>query len=237
MSHEKSMRTVISALIWRMKRGKRFALGYHSFIHPLADIQVKKLVLSDYARLEGRHSRVIGPSSVLIGRHSYMSSVSIVVATDISIGSYCGFGDNLAIFTGNTHHHLERTSSFAFGNVPFYDGIQWRTVVPQAHHTLSIGSDVWIGANVFIMSSVKYVGHGVVIGAGSIVTRDIPDYAVIAGVPAKVIKYRFKPAIIKALLELKWWEWPDEKVQAYSGFLTKNLTLVDDISEEIALIK
>ncbi len=132
---------------------------------------------------------------------------------------------------------MERTSSFAFGNVPFYNGIQWKTDLPQTHHALSIGGDVWIGANVLILRSVKYVGHGVVIGAGSVVTKDIPEYGVEAGVPARVIKYRFKPAIIKALLELKWWEWPDEKVQAYSAFLRKNLTLVDDIAEDIALIK
>jgi len=231
------LRTLISALVWRIKRGKSLDLGYHSFIHPLADIQVKKLVLSDYARIEGKHSRVTGCGSVLIGRHSHGSSVSINAGTDISIGSYCSFGHNLTIMTGSTHHHLERTSSFAFGHVPFYNGNQWNTDSMPDHHALTIGSDVWIGANVFILRSVKNVGHGVIIGAGSVVTKDIPDYAVVVGVPAKVIKYRFNQEIIKALLKLKWWEWPDEKVQAYSAFLTKNLTLADDIAEDISLIK
>ncbi len=63
---------------------------------------------------------------------------------------------------------------------------------------------MWIGANSVIMPSIT-IGNGAVVGAGAVVTKDVPDYAIVAGVPAKVIKYRFSKEIIEKLLELKWW--------------------------------
>lgn len=70
---------------------------------------------------------------------------------------------------------------------------------------IEIGNDVWIGANVIILDGVK-IGNGAILGAGSVVIRDVPDYAIVGGVPAKVIKYRFDKNQIKFLLQDKWWE-------------------------------
>lgn len=67
-----------------------------------------------------------------------------------------------------------------------------------------IENDVWIGAKSIILGGVK-VGHGVIIGAGSVVTKDVPDYAIIAGVPAVVIRFRFSKDVIEELLRIKWW--------------------------------
>ena len=70
---------------------------------------------------------------------------------------------------------------------------------------LNIGSDVWIGANAIITPSCKKIGNGSVIGAGSIVTKDVPDYAIVAGNPAKIIRYRFDATKISTMLTEKWW--------------------------------
>lgn len=71
--------------------------------------------------------------------------------------------------------------------------------------TVMIGNDVWIGSGVKIMEGVT-IGDGTVVAAGAIVTKDVPPYAIVGGVPAKIIKYRFDEETIKKLLELKWWE-------------------------------
>lgn len=71
--------------------------------------------------------------------------------------------------------------------------------------TVMIGNDVWIGSGVKIMEGVT-IGDGAVVAAGAIVTKDVPPYAIVGGVPAKIIKYRFDEETIKKLLELKWWE-------------------------------
>lgn len=81
---------------------------------------------------------------------------------------------------------------------------------------LSVGNDVWIGHGVTIVSSCKKIGNGAVIGAGSVVTRDIPPYSIVAGVPAKVIKYRFDEETIDALENSCWWKLqPEELMEFY----------------------
>lgn len=75
-----------------------------------------------------------------------------------------------------------------------------------------IGNDVWIGSNVLIKGGVT-IGDGAVVGMGSIVTKDVPPYAVVAGNPAKIIKYRCNDEQIKALLRIKWWDWPIELIK------------------------
>lgn len=78
---------------------------------------------------------------------------------------------------------------------------------------VTIGSDVWIGAHTFInCSKVVSIGDGAVIGAGAVVTKDVPPYSVVVGVPANVVRYRYQPELIKALLRTKWWNWSIEEI-------------------------
>ena len=75
-----------------------------------------------------------------------------------------------------------------------------------------IGNDVWIGANAIIQSGVT-IGDGAIIGSGAVVTKDVPPYAIVVGVPAKILKYRFNKEQIKELLQLKWWNLPFDKIK------------------------
>jgi acetyltransferase-like isoleucine patch superfamily enzyme len=80
------------------------------------------------------------------------------------------------------------------------------------YHSIEIGNDVWIGARATILDGVK-IGHGAIIAAGSIVTKDVLPYAIVAGVPAKLIRFRFDTKKIDALLELAWWQLPITEIK------------------------
>ncbi|MCL2708583.1 MAG: CatB-related O-acetyltransferase [Defluviitaleaceae bacterium] len=83
----------------------------------------------------------------------------------------------------------------------------------QGKEAISIGSDVYIGANSFINASrVKSIGDGAIIGTGAVVLADVPPYAVYAGVPAKLMRYRFPIEMVDLLLRVKWWEWDEETI-------------------------
>lgn len=85
---------------------------------------------------------------------------------------------------------------------------------------VKIGNDVWIGAHSFINASkVKSIGDGAMIGAGAVVLDDVPPYAIVVGVPAKIKRYRFVPEVIEALLRVKWWDWSDDEINANADAL------------------
>lgn len=93
-----------------------------------------------------------------------------------------------------------------------------------------IGNDVWIGDGVFIKSGVV-IGDGAVIGANAVITKDVPPYAIVAGVPARIIKYRFENEIIQNLKKIQWWNYDFQEIRSWvvnhSGILTD---MVNDIS-------
>ena len=83
---------------------------------------------------------------------------------------------------------------------------------------INIGNDVWLGRNVIITNSSN-IGNGVIAGAGAVITKDVPDYAVVVGVPARIIRYRYTREQIEALNKIAWWNWPDEKIrECYDDF-------------------
>lgn len=138
---------------------------------------------------------------ISIGMYSYggcFSQENIQPGTEI--GRYCSFANNVYIYTRNHPYTCKSTHPF------FYNAslkIVDKDLIPYSR--MIIGNDVWIGMNVIILPSVSYIGDGVVIGAGSIVTKNVPPYAIMAGNPAKVIKYRFDQDRIDQLLKEKWW--------------------------------
>ena len=142
-----------------------------------------------------------------IGAYSYVREGARVGPWVSSIGRYCSIAPGVAIGDGDhpldwlSTHPFQKGASFWFdGEVPksFH-----RAPRPSRPRTL-IGNDVWIGANAILLPD-RLVGDGAVIAAGAVVTRDVPPYAVVAGVPARIIRYRFPPDIIRQLQELRWW--------------------------------
>ncbi len=142
----------------------------------------------------------------------------------INIGSFCSIGQNVICLLGG-NHNMKSISTY-----PFETYINNITSIPNTKGPINILDDVWIGSNCTILSGVT-LNKGAVIGAGSVVTKDVPAYAIVAGNPAKIIKYRFEKEIIDKLYDV------DLKKVALleKRYLNKNITLdnVDEIIREL----
>jgi acetyltransferase-like isoleucine patch superfamily enzyme len=158
------------------------------------------------------HDRYLPRPEVQVGKHTYGLRRGMVLiargSERLTIGSYCSIGEGVRFLFGE--HALSRISTFPLRTLLLGDGTTNRDAVDKG--PITIGHDVWIGANAIVLSGVT-IGNGAVIAAGAVVTRDVPPYAVAAGVPARVIKYRFTPDQIAALLAICWWEWPEEQIK------------------------
>jgi acetyltransferase-like isoleucine patch superfamily enzyme len=149
---------------------------------------------------------------ISIGVGTYGSpNFRIWLANDkVQIGKYCSIAANVVIFGGGEHNY-KFVSTYPLKGKLNCNDINTKTVVKSKGITL-IANDVWIGEGAMILSGVK-IGNGAVIGARSLVTKDVPDYAIVGGNPAKIIKYRFEKETIKQLLMMKWWDWSKDKIK------------------------
>ncbi len=144
------------------------------------------------------------------------------VIRNAKIGKYCSIAWNCSI--GGAEHALHRLSTSFFPLEKRYGIIEQdicETVSPYAA-PLIIGNDVWIAAGAQILRGVC-VGHGVVVGGGAVITKDIPPYEIWAGVPGKKIGQRFSDEIISDLLQLKWWDFPEGMIKQHIALFQKDI--------------
>ncbi|MBQ3368009.1 CatB-related O-acetyltransferase [bacterium] len=153
---------------------------------------------------------------VAMDRYSYVGNACFMV--NVQIGAFCSIADRCCI--GGAMHPIERVSS----SPVFHEGSNILRKNFQKFPAVStpktvIENDVWIGMGSYIKSGVT-IHSGAVIGMGSVVTHDVPAYEIWAGNPAKLIRKRFDEETVKKLLELKWWDWPDEKLEKYGQYFS-----------------
>lgn len=202
---KRAIRTVASSLFdaffIRSKQGQRL-----NSINYLIDGTSINSNISPKARLHAPYQ--VFDSA--IGDYTYVSPGSHL--SQVQIGKFCSIGPNL--FAGHGIHPLDGISTSPM----FYSTLKQSGVTLSGvdkikeRLPIEIGNDVFIGANVTILDGVK-IGDGAVIGAGAIVSKDIPDYAIAVGCPIKVVRYRFDEQTIKKIQQIKWWDWPEEKLK------------------------
>jgi acetyltransferase-like isoleucine patch superfamily enzyme len=150
-----------------------------------------------------------------IGSYSFLGAQAF--ASNLTIGRFASVGPQLIACYGE-HPARWMSTSPVFYSTKNQCGISFvENDLFIENKPSSIGHDAWVGARVYIRDGVR-IGNGAIVAAGSTVARDIPDYAVVGGVPATIIRYRFNEAEIEALLELKWWDWSEERLRAARAF-------------------
>lgn len=211
----------------RFRNGNQF----ESSISIPSNVQISKCKLSSKTTIQ-EGVKLYGietEGDIFIGDYSSLWGPNIVLhAGDgkIQIGKYCSIAQGVSFY--NFNHRINHPSTY-FINKNILNKNQSFDIISKGN--ISIGHDVWIGVNSVILSGIN-IGNGAIIAAGSVITKDIPPYAIAAGNPAKIIKYRFNEGIINKLQEINWWNWPIEKIKLSQTFFNTeiiNLSFIDKI--------
>ncbi|MBD1544725.1 CatB-related O-acetyltransferase [Roseibium aggregatum] len=129
------------------------------------------------------------------------------------IGKFCALATGVEFIMNGANHAMTGFSTYPFHIFEngWEKGFDFDTIAQGLRGDTVVGNDVWIGTGATIMPGVT-IGHGAIVGSKAVVASDVPDYAIVAGNPARVIRHRFDRATIDALLEIGWWDWPITRI-------------------------
>lgn len=178
-------------------------------------------------------------NNVVINRRSYINDSYIGMYTYAGInttvnwskiGRFCSIARNVDIGGfDHDYHKITTMPEFRF-NQTNNGGGKLEKIKDHSNDYCIIGNDVWIAAGAQILHKVK-IGDGAVIGGGAVVTHDVPPYAIVVGVPAKIIGYRCEKSLIDQLLNIKWWNWPIDVIQANMQYFIENDITQDSLNK------
>lgn len=159
--------------------------------------------------------------SIQIGKHTFRHPFILSWRRNekLVIGNFCMIAPRVIILLGGEH---ETTRVTCYPLKQRLQGITDDSADRTSKGPVTIGNDVWIGTRVVILSGVT-VGDGAIIAAGSVVTHDVPPYAIVAGTPAEIVKYRFSEQQTAKLLDIAWWNWSDQKIKENMDWFDRNI--------------
>jgi acetyltransferase-like isoleucine patch superfamily enzyme len=169
------------------------------------DAFMENATLSDYVKI---HSRAF-ILNAKIGTCSYVGHDTSLKF--IEIGKFCSIGPHVKTGLGVHPTELVSTHPIFYSNMGQCGLVlRARSIFDEQRLTV-VGNDVWIGAGAILIDGVT-VNDGAIVGAGAVVTSDVPPYAIVGGCPAKIIRYRASPEEVAAMRRLAWWDWPSDKL-------------------------
>jgi acetyltransferase-like isoleucine patch superfamily enzyme len=206
--------TLRAALLERLYPGRR---SHGWFLRLIRRWDGGEMRSSHLRRMLRRHD------GVTVGDYSYGPVLRRgLLPRGTSVGRWCSVGQGLIV--RRRDHPIERITQHPF----FYNaklGLVARdTIALDSDNPLAIGNDVWIGDRVTIVSGCRSIGDGAVIAAGAVVTRDVPPFAIVGGVPAKLLRSRFPPQVAELVAQSRWWEFDVETVADWGPALFEALT-------------
>jgi acetyltransferase-like isoleucine patch superfamily enzyme len=185
-------------------------------LYALNSRRLRKTIRALLTRLEGEE--MLSPTlrrifleyhQIEIGLYSYGGCFDLErITAHTKIGRYCSFASGVCILNRNHPVSFKSTHPYFFNTTL---GYVEKEFIPMRH--IVIGNDVWVGRNALILPSVGRIGDGAVIGAGAVVTKDVPDFAVVVGNPASIIKYRFSEETRRKIKDSQWWNKDIEELQ------------------------
>ena len=167
---------------------------------------------------------------VQVGKYSRVGFQTKI--TNAVIGNFTAIGAESVIGLGQhpTNYITSHSIFYKKGNWGWHDDwVKYPDGFVESKK-ITIGNDVWIGRRAIIMDGVS-IGDGAIVGSGAVVTKDVPPYSIVGGVPAKVIKYRFSEELINRLEEIKWWNLSDEEITKVIDLFHRPNISMDDLDE------
>lgn len=195
---------------------------YSKGVQAIQTSSLRNCKISKKAKV-GKKSNFI---DVTIGDFSYTGNNNSFCC--VSIGKFCSIASYCAIGGGDHPCNYVSTSPVFYSkNNIFHKSFCEESKEPKSKR-VTIGNDVWIGENCFIKSGLT-IGDGSIIGAHSVVTKNVEPYSIVVGNPSKILRFRFDKETIEWLLSLRWWDWDDSKLKRYGTFFDDPLKLRDEL--------
>lgn len=182
------------------------------------------------ARIHLAHQVARYPGQIVIGAYTYGRPKVRFAETGVrlQIGRYGSIADGVEILLGG-NHRLDWITTYPFPALPgLWPEAAGLDGSHASHGDVTIGHDVWLGSQCLVLSGVS-IGHGAVVAARAVVTRDVPPYAIVAGNPARIVRYRMPPEKIEMLLASRWWDWSQAEIKQRIPLLMSDR--VENLSE------